>query len=230
MMIQSANDAAAALARVSAGSRSAFVELMNAKAKELGMTHTRFISPHGLPPSNRKIEDSDLTTPRDLATLCRELILHTDVLKYSSVKQRDFGAGRPKGPQHMINHNHLLGKIAGVDGLKTGYTGGAGFCLAATAERNGRRIIVVTMGSPDSKTRDRNVGELIERGFAALPAKTAAAGNASPVSPISAPAKSSSATPVRATENPIGAASPTPESSTEKTAAPTVTFPSPKKK
>jgi D-alanyl-D-alanine carboxypeptidase len=70
----------------------------------------------------------------------------------------------------MTNHNHLLGKVAGVDGLKTGFTNGAGYCLAATAERGGRRIIVVVMGSPDSKTRDLKVIELLERGFASQPA------------------------------------------------------------
>lgn len=231
MMIQSANDAAAALARVSAGSREAFVELMNAKARELGMTHTTFRSPHGLPPSNRKIEDSDLTSPRDLATLSRELILHTDVLKYSSVKQRDFGPERPDGPQHMINHNHLLGKIAGVDGLKTGYTGGAGFCLAATAERNGRRIIVVTMGSPDSKTRDRHVGELIEKGFALLPAKAPAATSTSPVSPVASPlSKAAPAAPNHSSQTPIAPA-PSSDSSAEKQSPPpTITFPGTKKK
>ena len=70
----------------------------------------------------------------------------------------------------MNNHNNLLGKVAGVDGLKTGYTKGAGYCLAATAERNGRRLIIVVMGSPDSKTRDLKTIELIERGFATPPA------------------------------------------------------------
>ena len=69
----------------------------------------------------------------------------------------------------MDNHNHLLGKVAGVDGLKTGFTRGAGFCLAATALRNGRRVIAVTMGSPDSKTRDIKIAELLERGFAKQP-------------------------------------------------------------
>lgn len=208
MLIQSANDAATALARVTAGSKEVFVELMNAKARELGMTHTTFRSPHGLPPSDRKLTDSDLTTARDLSILCRELLVHTDVLKYSSVKQRDFGPARPQGPMHMINHNHLLGKIAGVDGLKTGFTNGAGFCLAATAERNGRRIITVVMGSPDKVTRDLHVGELLEKGFAALPPLPANAvpvqkiAQVSPVSPVSAAGATGS---VPAT-NPISAA------------------------
>ncbi len=175
MMIQSANDAAHAVARVSAGSVEAFVELMNAKARELGMTHTTFRSPHGLPPPSRHKADGDLTTPRDFALLCRHLLLHTNVLQYSSVQRRDFGLNRKQGPLHMRNHNNLLGKIAGVDGLKTGYTASAGYCLSATAERHGRRVIVVIMGSfgPNGqrdlgKTRDLKAIELIERGFTAL--------------------------------------------------------------
>ena len=167
MMIQSANDAAYAMARTAAGSVPAFVELMNAKARELGMTHTTFRTPHGLPPANRRVADGDLTTPHDFALLCRHLLLKTDVIKYTAVKRRAFGP--PARGTTMDNHDHLLGKVAGVDGLKTGFTNGAGFCLSATALRNGRRIIVVVMGSPDSKTRDIKVAELIERGFAALP-------------------------------------------------------------
>ena len=177
MMIQSANDAAHALARTAGGSVEAFVAAMNAKARDLGMTHTTFRSPHGLPPPTRTIADGDLTTPRDFAILCRYLLLHTDVLKYTSVQKRDFGAERSTGPMHMENHNKLLGKVAGVDGLKTGYTEGAGYCLSATAERNGHRVIVVIMGSfgPGGtvdlgRTRDLKATEQIERGFAALPA------------------------------------------------------------
>lgn len=166
VMIQSANDAAYALARTAGGSVPAFVELMNAKARELGMTRTLFRTPHGLPPQSRKISEGDLTTPRDFALLSRHLLLKTDVTKYTSVKRRAFGP--PARGTIMDNHDHLLGRVEGVDGLKTGFTNGAGFCLAATAQRNGRRVIVVVMGSPDSKTRDLKVAELIERGFASL--------------------------------------------------------------
>ncbi len=195
MMIQSANDAAHALARAAAGSVEAFVELMNAKARELGMTHTTFRTPHGLPPPSRRVDDGDLTTPRDYALLCRYLVAQTEVLKYSSVRNRDFGAERKQGPQHMKNHNNLLGKVTGVDGLKTGYTEKAGYCLSATAERNGRRVIVVVMGSlgPNGqkdlgKTRDLKAIELIERGFAALPAASAVKSiAAAPALPGSAP-------------------------------------------
>jgi D-alanyl-D-alanine carboxypeptidase (penicillin-binding protein 5/6) len=182
LMIASANDAAAALAIHVAGSRPAFVALMNARAQELGLTNTTFRSPHGLPPSSRRLDESDVTSPRDLAKLSVHLLKTTDILKYTSVKLRTF---RP-GPKQidMVNHNHLLGKVAGIDGLKTGFTRGAGFCLAATALRKGRRLVVVTMGSPDSKTRDIKIVELLERGFAALPAAVpfqASAG--SPIAP-----------------------------------------------
>ena len=72
----------------------------------------------------------------------------------------------------MTNHNSLVGKVDGVDGLKTGFTNGAGFCLAATATRNGRRVIVVTMGSSQAQTRDLKVTQLLEQGFAVLPPAT----------------------------------------------------------
>ena len=172
MLIQSANDAAYALAHRAAGTVPAFVAMMNAKARELGMLHSTFRTPHGFPPPSRRPSEGDLTTPRDFSILCRHLLLHTDILKYTSVKTRTFGAGVRFQPVPMVNHNHLLGKIAGVDGLKTGFTSGAGFCLAATAQRDGRRIIVVMMDSPDSRTRDLNVEELISQAFALLPLDT----------------------------------------------------------
>ena len=201
MMIQSANDAATALARTAAGSVPAFVELMNAKAHELGMTHTTFRSPHGLPPASRHLADGDLTTPLDFALLSRHLLLTTDVLKYTAVKTRKFGENVRSFDRVIVmtNHDHLLGHVDGVDGLKTGFTNGAGFCLSATALRNGKRIIVVVMGSQNSKTRDVKVAELIERGFAAMPLtgpaftpQTGAAPEASPITaaPLPQPAGS----------------------------------------
>ncbi len=180
MMIQSANDAAHALARSSAGSVAGFVELMNAKARALGMKQTTFRSPHGLPPSSRRIADGDLSTPRDFALLCTYLLQKTDVLTYTSVRKKDFGSSRPGGPQHMENHNKLLGKVNGVDGLKTGYTVGAGYCLSATALRNGKRVIVVIMGSfgkngeiDKGHSRDLKTADLIEKGFTAIPSGSA---------------------------------------------------------
>ncbi len=184
LMIQSANDAASALARATAGSREAFVALMNARAASLGLTHTTFRSPHGLPPANRVIADGDLTSPRDLAKLSRELLLHTDVLKYSSTKVRDFGRGVRPEPVVMRNHNHLLGAVDGCDGLKTGFTNAAGFCLAATAQRGEKRVIVVVMGSPDRRTRDAHVRRLIEEGFGKIPATSVFTGPPVAVAPV----------------------------------------------
>ncbi len=227
MMIQSANDAAHALARASAGSVPAFVDLMNAKARDLGMTQTTFRSPHGLPPSTRRVDDGDLTTPRDFAVLCRHLVTRTDVLKYASIRERDFGTSRPQGPIHMRNHNNLLGKVAGVDGLKTGYTASAGYCLAATAERNGRRIISVVMGSfgpggqrDYGRTRDRKTIELLERGFAALPT------NSAPFTSI-APAISSSSA-ANSDASPISRASDSDDSAHAEDAPPVIKFSVPK--
>jgi len=133
------------------------------------MNHSTFRSPNGFPPPNRHIAEGDLTTPRDFAILCRYLVLNTDVLRYTSVKTRPFGAGVRLKPVIMNNHNHLLGKIEGVDGLKTGFTSGAGFCLSATVLRGGHRIIVVTMDSPDARTRDLNVRELMDDAFIKFP-------------------------------------------------------------
>jgi D-alanyl-D-alanine carboxypeptidase (penicillin-binding protein 5/6) len=193
MMVHSANDAAYALARTAAGSVDAFVALMNEKARELGMTHTIFRSPHGLPPETRRTPDGDVSTPRDFALLCRELLRSTDVLAYTSIRTRDFGTGvRPK-PVKMTNSDHLVGRVPGVDGLKTGYTRDAGFCLSATAQRNGRRVLVVLMGSPTSKARDLKVAELLEHGFAALPPKPQVPTiqiNASAAPPATVPARS----------------------------------------
>ncbi len=199
MMIQSANDAAQALARASAGSVESFVALMNAKAEQLGMKQTRFRTPHGLPPSSRREADGDLTTPRDFAVLSRHLVQHTNVLAYTSVAKRDFGPQRKQGPMRMENHNKLLGKVDGVDGLKTGFTNAAGYCLSATAQRGGRRVILVIMGALGpggqfdyGRSRDVKAVELLERGFAALPAiaspvKPAAAGAAPSPTPSAEP-------------------------------------------
>jgi D-alanyl-D-alanine carboxypeptidase (penicillin-binding protein 5/6) len=193
MMIQSANDAAYALAHKAGGTVGAFVAMMNVKARELGMANSTFRSPNGFPPPNRRIADGDLTTPRDYAKLCRYLLLHTDILKYTSVKSRTFGAGIRLQPVLMNNHNNLLGRIPGVDGLKTGFTSGAGFCLSATAQRNGHRIIVVMMDSPDSRTRDLHVQDLITQAFIRLPITEApfvrtAPGKGEPMRPTPEPA------------------------------------------
>ena len=169
LIIQSANDAAHALSHTAAPSREAFVAKMNARAQQLGMTDTIWRSPHGLPPRSRRLDQTDMTSPRDLAKLAQALLRETDILDYTSIQMRPFGEGQREKPVIMRTHNHLVGKVAGVDGLKTGFTRAAGFCLAATAERNGQRLIAVIMGCPTSQERDIRMAELLENAFAKLP-------------------------------------------------------------
>ncbi len=168
LMLQSANDAAKALAIGVAGSAEGFVELMNKKAAELGMTNTVFHSVHGLPPSTGK--KGDTSTARDLSILARALLSqHPDITKFTSTRIRNFREGKEKGKVIMRNHNHLLGSFSGCDGLKTGFITAGGFSLVATAERNGRRVIAVVLGSRERPVRDARAAELLAKGFAALP-------------------------------------------------------------
>ena len=174
LMVQSANDAAVALATHVAGSKDAFVELMNAKAKEIGMKNTTFHSVHGLPPSAD--QRPDITTARDLSLLARDIVLkHPEALKYTGTQKRGF-----RGDKFMMeNHDHLLTSYAGCDGLKTGYYKKAGYSIAATASRNNSRVIAIVLGAAaggsDPKhpnaARDAKATELLNKGFAALSAK-----------------------------------------------------------
>jgi D-alanyl-D-alanine carboxypeptidase len=170
-MVQSANDCALALAQHVGGSQAAFVQLMNQKAQSLGMTNTHFYSCHGEPPTPpRKPDEVDVSTARELAILGRALVAaHPEVLQYTATKKRTF---REKPLFVMENHNHLLGVVPGVDGLKTGWFRAAGYSLVATAERSGRRIFVVVAGSDGAlgKVRDKAATEQITRAFANLPA------------------------------------------------------------
>ena len=181
LMIQSANDAAMALALHVAGTRDGFVRMMNDKAKELGLSPvTQFQSPHGLPPGAG--QRPDITTPRDFAKLCLALIqTHPEALKYTSETYRVF---RPEPKLfEMRTHNHLLGVVPGCDGLKTGYFADAGFSIAATAQRDGARVIAVVMGSVDRKVRDAKATELLARGLL-----DAARAPAAPPPPVVQPA------------------------------------------
>lgn len=162
LSIHSANDAAAALAIHVAGSRSAFVDLMNKRAAELGMKATRFHSVHGLPPSEG--QEPDVSTARDLSLLAREILLkHPDVTRFSSQQNRPFR----NGAFSLRNPNHLLGSFPGCDGLKTGYFRAGGFSIVATAVRNGRRMIAVVVGCADGKVRDATAKDLLSKGFLA---------------------------------------------------------------
>ena len=155
--VKSANDVAVALAQRLAGSEPAFIAQMNARAREIGMNNTNFANPSGLPNVNH------FTTARDLAVLGSALLReHGD--RYSYFSQQEFAwRGRL-----MPNHNKLLGRVPGVDGIKTGYTSASGYTLLSSAVRNGHRLITVVLGTPSGFVRDSNVAELIEAGYAVL--------------------------------------------------------------
>ena len=175
LMIQSANDAAATLAIHIAGSRDGFVKLMNEKAAELRLESTRFGSVHGLPPAAG--QPPDVSSARDLAALARALVTQfPGVLKYTSTQSKGF-----RGDSFVMrNHNHLLGVCEGCDGLKTGYFKLGGYTIVATAQRGGRRVIAVVLGSPKRETRDQTARQLLAQAFAAMPAAPATAAAAAP--------------------------------------------------
>lgn len=147
--IASGNDAAVVLAEAIGGSIDNFVEMMNNKAKELGLTSTHFVNVYGLD------ADGHLTSARDMAKMSRELIKHDLILKYSSIYEEYLN--KPDGNNiWMVNTNKLVRFYNGVDGLKTGYTSNAGYCLTATGKWKDMRIISVVMGEPtgDDRTKD----------------------------------------------------------------------------
>lgn len=165
LIVQSANDAAVALATHVAGSKGGFIALMNKRAEELGMKDSRFYSVHGLPPSEG--QKPDVTTARDLAILARELAQKPEVFEYTSTRERGFR----EDMFIMRTHNHLLASVDGCDGFKTGYFKAAGFSIVATAKRGGVRIIAIVTGSKDRKLRDAKAAELLAKGFALVPQK-----------------------------------------------------------
>jgi D-alanyl-D-alanine carboxypeptidase (penicillin-binding protein 5/6) len=147
-LIESANDAAYAVAEYAAGSSAAFVDLMNRKAQSLDMTSTVFHSVHGLPPS--KGGSDNMTSCSDMIRLAQEVLKYPKILEWTATERTTFRSGTLV----ISNHNKLLGKMPEVDGLKTGYTRRAGFNIVATGKRGDKRLIVVVLGSPESKIRD----------------------------------------------------------------------------
>lgn len=157
--IASGNDAVVALAEKIAGTEDAFVKMMNDKAKELGLKNTNFKNPHGLDTSDH------YSSAYDMAMIGKELVKHKKVLEYSSIYEYYLRDGTDR-KTWLVNTNKLIRFYDGVDGLKTGYTKEAGYCLTATALKNGMRIIAVVMGEPDSKTRNKEVTELLDYAYA----------------------------------------------------------------
>ncbi len=155
--VKSANDMAVALAEHLGGTQDRFAALMTLRGQELGMSNTRFVNASGLPDSRQ------ISTARDIAILSRAVMRdYPQYYSYFSLRSFTF-----RGVT-MKNHNHLLSQMWGVDGLKTGYTNASGFNLAASAVRDGRRLIAVVLGGRSTATRDDHVEDLLLTGFTVL--------------------------------------------------------------
>jgi serine-type D-Ala-D-Ala carboxypeptidase (penicillin-binding protein 5/6) len=157
--VASANDAAVAVAEHLGGSEEEFVRLMNERAKELGCTDTHFSNVNGLP------VEQHYTSAHDLAIMSRELLKHEGVTKYTAIYQ-DYLRKDAEKPFWLVNTNKLVRFYSGMDGLKTGYTTEAKYCLSATANRNGFRAIAVVMGEPTSPTRNAEISQMMDYAFA----------------------------------------------------------------
>ncbi|MCW8195889.1 D-alanyl-D-alanine carboxypeptidase [Proteobacteria bacterium 005FR1] len=154
LIVQSGNDAAIALAEHIAGSEAAFVRLMNEHAEALGMTNTHFLNPHGLP------RNGHYSSARDLALLAVARLQRFPA--YSALfAMRDFTWNNI----NQLNRNRLLWRDPSVNGLKTGYTARARYCQAASAERDGVRLIAVLLGAPTPGDRTREAQALLDYGF-----------------------------------------------------------------
>ena len=154
--VASGNDAAAALAEFTAGSHDAFVTKMNERAKQLGMNDTHFVNCNGLD------ADGHVTSAHDIALMSRELMKHPKIFEYTTIwmdSLRDGAFG-------LVNTNKLVRFYQGATGLKTGSTSVAGFCISATAKRDGMDLIAVVMGSPTSKERFADASKMLDYGFA----------------------------------------------------------------
>ncbi len=154
MATKSANDMAVAMAERLGGTESRFAALMTLRAQELGMQNTHFVNASGLPDSRQ------ISSARDIAILSRAVMRdYPQYYKLFSLQEFTFRG------QVMANHNHLLGRMPGVDGLKTGFTNASGFNLAVSAVRDNRRLIAVVMGGPTTALRDQNAEDLLLTGF-----------------------------------------------------------------
>ena len=162
--IASGNDAAVAMAEYLGGSESAFVSMMNEKAKALNMNDTAFKNCTGLS------ADGHLTSAYDISIMSRELLKHPKILKYSGTYMETITEGR-KTPIGLVNHNKLVRFFVGCDGLKTGFTNEAKYCISATAVRNNVRMLAIIMGAPTYKIRNSDASMLMNYGFSKFETK-----------------------------------------------------------
>ncbi|MBT3352558.1 MAG: D-alanyl-D-alanine carboxypeptidase [Nitrospinaceae bacterium] len=158
--ISSANDAAYAVAEHIAGDSDIFVEMMNTRAKQLGMTDTSYVNVHGLPPGRRL--PPNMTSARDMAIIARELLKYPITKRWGKTKHTPFRNGKFT----LTNTNRLVGKFRGLDGLKTGSYRKAGYSIVATAKRGDLRLIAVVMSSSHPRRRFKEGRRLLAWGFA----------------------------------------------------------------
>lgn len=156
--ISSANDASVAMAERIAGTEKQFVKMMNQKAKELGLKDTKFQNATGLPAKNH------YSSARDMAILAKELLKHEKITNYTSQYESYLREGTDK-KFWLVNTNRLVKFYPGVDGLKTGFTKEAKYCLTATAKKGDMRVIAVVFGAPTSKERNKLITEMFDYAF-----------------------------------------------------------------
>ena len=164
--VASGNDATVAMAEYISGTEEKFVERMNQKVKELGLKHTHFVNSTGLD------EENHYSSSYDMAMIARDLVInHPDILRFSSIYE-DYLRENTSRKFWLVNTNKLLRQYDGVDGLKTGHTDDALYCLATTAKRNQLRLIGIVLGEKDSKVRNQEMMELLDYGFSNVKLKT----------------------------------------------------------
>jgi D-alanyl-D-alanine carboxypeptidase len=155
LMVKSPNDVAVMVAEGVSGSIEAFADDMNADAQRLGLHESHFVNPNGLH------NPAHVSSARDMATIARALLRefpdHADLFSIGALQL---------GRQYIANHNGLLGRYPGADGMKTGFTCPAGFNVVASANHSGRRLIVVVLGAPSARSRNQEAADLFDRGFA----------------------------------------------------------------
>ena len=156
--IASGNDAVVALAEKVAGSQNEFVAMMNERFKEIGAKNTNFVNAHGLD------AEGHYSTARDMSIIARELLKHEKILEYTSIYE-EYLEKNDGTKTWLVNTNKLVRFYDGVDGLKTGYTTTAGYCLTATASKDNFRLISVVMGEETSEARSSDTVKMLNYGF-----------------------------------------------------------------
>ena len=156
--IASGNDAVVALAEKIGGSQSGFIDMLNKRLKEIGATNTNFVNAHGLD------AEGHYSTARDMSIIARELLKHPKILEFTSIYE-EYLEKNDGSRIWLVNTNKLVRFYDGVDGLKTGFTKTAGYCLTATASKNNFRLISVVMGEDTSENRSSDIVKMLNYGF-----------------------------------------------------------------